>query len=223
MRASTPLKILATTALTTCLALSAAAHNIDKDRDNLTTHNLSGFTEIEVSGVYKIDVQVGEDFSVTTSGSDKEVKYMDVSVDGDTLILGTKDDKKNWNIGKKEGIYAVVTLPELNSLDVAGIATGHVDDIDSDDFEIHIAGISDVELSGRCGTLDLHIAGMGDLDAEDLQCADVEVNLAGMGEASVYASESIDANVAGMGQLNVYGKPDKVKKSDSFMAKVRMK
>jgi len=205
------------------LAVSATAHEVDKDRDNLTTHDLSGFTQIDVSGVYQLDVTVGEDFSVTTSGSDKEVEFMEIKVKDDTLILGTKERKKSWSIGNRKGLHAVVTLPKLESLDVAGIATGDVTGIDADGFEMDVAGIADMTLSGKCKTFDLDVAGMGEVEAEEFKCANVDVDVAGMGEVSVYASVSVDASAAGMGQVEVYGKPEIVSKSDNFMSKVRIK
>lgn len=223
MRASNIFKGVTAITLAGLLASVAFAHELDKDRENLTVHDLSGFTEINVAGVYKIDVTVGEDFSVITSGSDKDVKYIKVEVDGDALVLGSKKKKKNWNIGKREGVYAQVTLPKLKSLEIAGIATGDVEGVDTKYFNVEVAGISDVTLSGTCGRFELDIAGMGEVDAEELKCKHVEANMAGMGEASVYASESVEASAAGMGQLNVYGKPETVDKNGSFMAKVNIK
>ncbi len=221
MRASMKTKTLIATALCGALAFSAAAHDVDGE--NLTQHDLSGFTEISVSGVYNLDVTVGEDFSVTTSGSDKEIEFMEISVEEGVLKLATKKGKKSWNIGNKQGIHAVITLPKLNAMEVAGVATGDVNDIDTSDLDVDVAGIAELTLTGSCGSLDLDIAGMGEVDAEALKCDNVDVDIAGMGEATVYASESVDADAAGMGQITVYGKPDTVRKSDNFMSKVKIK
>jgi len=67
------------------------------------------------------------------------------------------------------------------------------------------------------------MAGMGDLDAQDLECKDVNVDLAGMGQMKVYASDSVNADAAGMGQIEVYGNPKDVEKSKNFMASVKLK
>ena len=66
------------------------------------------------------------------------------------------------------------------------------------------------------------MAGIGELNAKGLKCEDVSVDLAGMGEASVYASDRIDANAAGMGSISVYGSPDVVQKSSAFMSSVKI-
>ena len=64
---------------------------------------------------------------------------------------------------------------------------------------------------------------MGDLDAEELRCADVEVRVSGIGEARVYASESVDASVSGIGSISIYGSPSDVTKDKSVFADISVK
>jgi len=215
--------------LSAALLLSAPmalAHEVDKSDHVKEIHDLSGFTDIEVVGVYKLDVQVGGDFSVKTSGRLKDVEHMEIYVKNDTLVLGTDDKNKRWNIGKKNdnhGIRATITLPVLEAVEVAGIATGEISGIDSQRFEIEVAGISDLTFEGRCRKLEMEQAGLGKTDASDLECENVTVDLAGMGELKVYASESVDADAAGMGQIEIYGNPEDVRKSKTFMSSVKIK
>jgi hypothetical protein len=175
-----------TASLSAALLLSAplaTAHEVD-DKDHVKeTHDLSGFTEIEVSGIYKRDVQVGGEFSGKTSGKPKDVKHMEIYVKNGALVLGTDDEKKSWKMGRKNnnnGIHATITLPVLEAVEVAGIATGEIIGIDSKRFEIDIAGISDLTFEGTCGTLEMDQAGIGKTDASDLKCEDVDVDLAGL-------------------------------------------
>jgi len=154
---------------------------------------------------------------------------MKVYLKGSTLVLAQDEDKKkhiNWNGRKNKnnsGIKATITLPSLRGLDITGIGAGEINGIKSDRLDIEVAGISDMELSGTCGSLDVDMAGLGELRAEDLKCDDVDVDLAGMGEISVYASKSVTADAAGMGNIEVYGNPEEVEKSKSFMASVKIK
>jgi hypothetical protein len=202
-------------------AQTASAHDSKVKIEVEESYDLSGFDSITVTGVYHLDIQVGEDFSVETSGSKKEMAKIDVYVEDGTLVLGQKDEtRKNQN---RNGVNAVVTLPSLNEIEIAGVATGEVTDIDSKSFEVSFAGVGELELSGSCKDLEVSMAGIGELDARDLKCEDVEVDLAGMGEATVYASERVDANAAGMGSINVYGKPGVVQKSSAFMSSVKIR
>ncbi|WP_026941413.1 head GIN domain-containing protein [Hellea balneolensis] len=207
-----------------------SAHEVD-DKDRIEeTHDIIGFDKIRITGVYELEVQVGEDFSVFTSGKHKDVEGMKVYRKGKTLVLAQDEDRQDKSInlnGRKNknnsGIRAVISLPSLEGVDITGIGSGEIKGIDSKDFDIEVAGISDMELSGSCGQLDVDMAGLGELRAEDLECENVDVDLAGMGEISVYASESVSADAAGMGSIEVYGNPKDIEKSKSFMASVKIK
>ncbi len=207
------------------LTVSVNAHEVKDGNKVEQTHDLSGFNKISITGVYDADIKVGgNDYSVFTSGRAKDVQWMKVYVDGDTLILAQNEKKKKGlKTNNTQGVNVEITLPALEGLAITGVGQGHITGIDSNRFSIEIAGVGDMELSGRCGYLDADIAGMGQMDASDLKCEDVNIDLAGMGQASVYASNSVDADAAGMGNVEVYGNPDTVKKDSNFMSSVRIK
>jgi len=222
-------KAAGATVLTLISAGLATAHEVDDKNRVEETHNITDFNKIRVTGVYELDVQVGENFSVFTSGKHKDVEGMKVYLKGSTLVLAQDEDrdkKINWN-GRKNrnnsGIRAVITMPSLKGLDITGIGAGEIKGIKANNLDVEVAGISDMELLGSCGSLDVDMAGLGELRAEDLECEHVDVDLAGMGEISVYASKSIEADAAGMGSIEVYGNPEDVEKSKSFMASVKIK
>ena len=102
---------------------------------------------------------------------------------------------------------AVITLPALNAINVSGVVEGVVAGVDADDFRIDMSGVGDLEIDGKCQTLNLKVSGVGDLDAEKFECRKVDVAMSGVGDATVFASEEIDARISGMGDLDVYGEP----------------
>lgn len=201
-------------------APSVFAHDVEVEVEE--SYDLKGFDKITIEGVYHLDVKVGDGFSVETSGTKKDMDKIHVYVENGALVLGRKDNEGRKN-NNNHGVNAVVTLPSLKAMEIAGVVSGDVSRIDADEFELEFAGVGELELSGKCGDLVIDMAGIGELDAKDLKCRDVEVNLAGMGEASVYASDRVDANAAGMGQIDVYGNPDVVQKSSAFLSKVRIR
>ena len=203
---------------------TAAAHDDKAKVEVEESYDLSGFDHITVEGVYHLDVEVGDSFSVETSGSKKDMAKIKVYVEDGALVLGLKDNKDRKLKGNNNrGVNAVVTLPALNGMEIAGVVTGKVSNIDSKRFEVNFAGVGELSLSGVCVEMELSMAGVGELDASDLKCEDVDADLAGVGEASIYASERVDANAAGIGEITVYGKPDVVEKSSAFMSKVKIK
>ncbi|MEO1252556.1 MAG: head GIN domain-containing protein [Pseudomonadota bacterium] len=211
------MKRVTTAAFAATLLASAGAAAGDEDRITRTL-DLEGFDSIEVSGVYDIDVRVGEEFSVVLKGRVEELDRTLVTVSGGVLDL-SQDERKSWR-RKRRGVDAYITLPSLNGIVVSGVVDGEIDGVDADDFEINISGVGDIALAGKCQSLDAQVSGVGDLDAEGLECSVVDIRLSGVGDASVFASAEVDARVSGMGDIDVYGAPDRVSTSDSMFAKV---
>ncbi len=199
---------------------AAQAHEIkiDIDTDEVTrTYELSGFDGIDVSGVYELDITVGEDYSIELSGDEAEMDNVDIRVESGILYMGSK---KKWKKKNRHGIDAVIMLPSLNDLEVSGVASADIEGVDAESFELDVSGVAEVDIEGTCGSLDAHVSGVGELDAEDLICDNVEVHLSGVGEVSVYADEFADITASGMGEVDVYGGPERVKKDKSFFTSI---
>ena len=219
---TTPLNIrVAAIAVSFALVPALAFAHGKKDKSHQTeTYNLSGFEEISVSGAYDLDVTVGEAFSITVSGHAEEMENLKVEVKNGELHLGKVKNKRMKNTN---GVQAKITMPRLSAMSVAGVAEGTVTGIDAEDFELDIAGVGELRLSGTCQHLEADIAGVGEIKARDFKCEDVHVSLAGVGEAEVYASKSVDVSAMGVGEVNVWGKPEDVTKNKGFMSKVNIK
>ena len=222
-------KLILATALVGSLAFSNMAwskddHSDDK-REIVKTYDLNGFDEIEVLGVYELEIEVGKAFSVRTEASKKEAEDLEVRVSGDTLILDNSDkDRKGWNKhNNRKAVLAVITLPRLTDLDITGVATGEVSGVSGGSLDVALQGVGELELSGNCESFDIDLSGVGEIDAEDLVCADVDASLGGVGEMTVHATQRISADAGGIGQIKVYGDPAERDVDDGFMAKVRFK
>ena len=214
-------KSYAFAASVSALLLAGAAMAHDDENKVSKTYDLAGFDEIDVGGVYELDVKVGPAFSVVLSGNERDMARVEVSVKDGALKLGQRDRARgDRNRNHDHGVNAVITLPSLVGLDVSGVVEGKVENIDAENFEVNISGVGEVELFGECGSLDANVSGVGDLDAEELKCRRVDVRLSGVGDASVYASDEVDAKVSGMGDIDVYGSPKKVDKSKGMFSDI---
>jgi len=205
------------------MAGSAAAHDPeDVNRDVVADFDFNDFDSIKIEGVYLLDIRQGDTFSVRTEATEDEAKLQEVTLNGRTLVLGSRKSgwKKNNN---SHGVQATITLPRLVDLDVTGVATGVVSAFAGGNVDVDIAGVSDLTLSGICDRLDIDLAGVGDVNAEDLVCDDVDADMGGVGSISVYAAKSIDADAGGIGSIEVYGNPDQRSVDDGFMAKVKFR
>ncbi len=185
------------------------------------TIGLKDFTAIEISGAYDLDVEVGGDYSIRLSGPAEDMARAEASVENGALLLGAKKRLRGIkHHGDRDGLRAVVTMPTLDRLSVSGVTDADIRGVDAGLFEVHLSGVGEVTIAGRCGNLEARVSGVGELNAEDLRCAVADVSLSGMGEASIYAREAASAEVSGMGEINVYGSPKKVDKRGGFFAEI---
>jgi len=83
-----------------------------------------------------------------------------------------------------------------------------------------VSGVGELTIEGRCGALDTSMRGVGSIDARGLECEDADVSLKGVGEVTLFASESVEVSAKGIGSVDVYGKPKSVEKSKGFLSGV---
>ena len=192
----------------------------DKSADISRTYDLADFDAIDVGGVYELNVTVGPDYAVELAGAPSEMDRAKVSVENGVLSLQQEEIhgvKRNW---RNQGLTATISVPSLTSIDVAGVADAEVDGVDADAFSVSLAGVGEIDVSGVCRDLTARVSGVGELDASDLKCDRVDVAVSGVGEAKVYASESVEASVGGIGSITVDGSPSEVGKSNGFMSSI---
>lgn len=207
------------------LSLCAASAALASDNNKINrTLDLSGFDRIEIAGVYDLEVEVGPDYAIELRGRQADLDRVEATVRDGELRLGKKErqrGERRWNFNNQEkGVDARITLPALNGLGVSGVVDGEVSGIDAERFEIDLSGVGDVSLEGECGALEADVSGVGDLDAEDLECRSVDIQVSGVGGAKVYASEEAEAGVSGMGDIDIYGSPEKVAKDGGMFSDI---
>jgi hypothetical protein len=71
-----------------------------------------------------------------------------------------------------------------------------------------IAGSGDMRLAGRAASMQVQIAGSGDLSGEAMQVTDAELAIAGSGDTRLQASGRVSASIVGSGNAAVTGTRD---------------
>jgi hypothetical protein len=77
----------------------------------------------------------------------------------------------------------------------------------ADRIEVKLGGAGQISVSGQTKVLRAHLGGVGSLDAQQLRADSVDLDMSGMGGASVFARTAANVNLNGMGSATVYGKP----------------
>lgn len=186
----------------------------DRGADVSRTVDVADFDRIDIAGVVELDASIGADYALTLSGRPEDLDRARAEVVGGVLVLDTAHD--DARLGRKivrRGVTARLAAPSLTGVSAAGVVDGSVKGIAGGPFKVDISGVGDIELSGQCDTLDADVSGVGELKAENLKCRLVNVEVSGVGGASVWASEKVDAEIAGIGKIDIYGSPADVTKS----------
>lgn len=185
------------------------------------TYELQDFSAIEIGGAYELNVKVGDDYSIVLTGHQDQIDRADVAVRGGALVLGSAKWKhRDKDRDGHDGVTAVITMPALDRLSVSGVVDADISGVDAGIFNVHLSGVGEVNIAGRCKRLDARVSGVGELNARSLQCSEADVALSGMGEASVFARDRVKAEVSGMGEINVYGSPKTVNKRGGFFSEI---
>jgi hypothetical protein len=95
--------------------------------------------------------------------------------------------------------------------------------LNSEGVELNLQGAGVMTLSGRARWLKADLGGLGSLDARQFEVDTVNIDLSGLGNASVTARQNANLNLSGLGSVTVYGKPQNRKVAVDGLGKVSWK
>lgn len=182
----------------------------------------TGFDKIAVGGADNVVIRHGTGFTVVATGAQDDLDRLDIAVKGTTLGIGRKKSMWNWS---SKGVTIAVTLPALRGVAVGGSADVQADKGAADLFEMKLGGSGDLSIgqvdaktvtasvagsgnlkaAGRCGALNVRLAGSGDIDLSGLACTNADIRVAGSGDVSARATGKATISVAGSGDVTVTG------------------
>ena len=183
------------------------------------------FEGIELHSSFNVEVREGASHQVEVRADKNLLPYIETIVDGDNLVLSTRD--RSW-LSSRSRIHIIVTAPRLHELRVSGSGdissrlpltsgsevevtvsgSGTVEAlVDAPVSKAVVSGSGDISLRGQTRDYKAHITGSGDIRSYDLASESTEVSVTGSGDAEVYASKRLDISVTGSGDVRYKGKP----------------
>jgi Putative auto-transporter adhesin, head GIN domain len=196
---------------------------------------VEGFTRLEVSSAFVVNVTFGETPALTLSVDRAAEDHLRVGVVGDALRIGLESRVTLSNVT----LEAEVVAPLLQAIHGSGASEIHVADLASTALQIDLSGASllngtlDVEVvtidlsgasalevSGRAARLEGEASGASHLFVIDLPLATLDVELSGASSAEVNVSESLVADLSGASSLRYRGEPSEVNTTTSGASSV---
>jgi|GEM_PF-101889 hypothetical protein len=184
---------------------------------------VSAFKQVEANGDIKLFVSQGELKPVKIEGDENILRYIEVTQEGDRIIIQTKH---GITIHPSGNLNVYVTSPSFKSIEVSGAsdiigqnkvtstdelslqASGAGDikmEVDAPKINAGISGSGSVNLKGQAKDLDIDLTGAGHAYCYDLLAENTKVEISGAGSADVYASVKLNASVSGAGNINYKG------------------
>ena len=188
--------------------------------------NVDGTDKIRSYGSFDVVIIQGSNSSVKVEADENLLPYIVTENKDGGLVIRAKE---NYNLSSDNKIKVTVTTDKLSEVEVAGsgnvrgegkfigsdhlkisiAGTGDISlEINTPEIDSHIAGTGNISLTGETKDSKIEIAGMGDYDAERLLSENVEIRIAGSGNAKVHAENSLDIHIAGSGNVDYSGSPN---------------
>ena len=218
--------ILTTVSLTAC---QLPFINVIRGSGNLIseTREVSSFSEIRLDGAGRLFITQGTDESLEIEAEDNIIGELTSEVQGDTLVLGYQDKPWATTVIPTNGITYTLTVVdltgitfngagdlELSSLDTSSLAVEingagqmDIDALRADNLSVLIAGTGTISVGGQVSSQDVIIDGAGNYQAGDLETVSTSIEINGIGNGTVWATDSLEINIDGGGTLNYYGTP----------------
>lgn len=152
---------------------------------NRQTVTVPAFTKIGFGVPGKAYVRQGNTQKVELEGTRDALDRVDASVEGNKLVIRSKEKWFNWNWSDTDRITVYITVKEIDGLSVSG------------------SGDMVVENRIRCNALKLSVSGSGSLKVET-DAGDTEANVSGSGDMIVRGTlASFSSNISGSGKIEM--------------------
>jgi hypothetical protein len=149
-------------------------------------------------------IEQGAVESLTVTGDDNILSYIETEVRGSTLVLG---EKSGVSLSPSKDIVFKVTLKKLDALDISGSGAAEAKGLRNAKMKIDVSGSGEVSAEGAADDLDISISGSGRFRGDGLKSKRASIDISGSGRAVVASSETLNATVGGSGSIEYIGDP----------------
>ena len=199
---------------------------------------VSNFNQISLRGYGELFITQGEQESLTVQADEDELLNIKTDVvDGKLRINIITDWVEKISSFFSKGFYSQrirfdLTVKELTNLDIIGAARVNVKGLQGEEFAVKLGGAADItieslkterlkaelpgagllKIAGKTIDQSVIVSGAGAYEAPHLESQSANIQLTGLGKATVWVVEELEATLIGLGSIEYYGNP-KITKS----------
>jgi len=193
-------------------------------------YGLRDFHRLDISGLFDVEIERGDEFAVELDGTDKQKKRYDIYVNGESLIIDFDDDRESFWDGKFFDIDKVkvkISMPSIEKLKVRGAGNLSINGFDQNDLEIDmqgavsvegdisiqnltvdLKGVSSLELKGNGDFLEAKVVGASSLRAYNYRVNEASVEAVGASSAKVYVHNKLEITKGIASSVSHRGDPE---------------
>lgn len=163
---------------------------------------VGGFTMVEVSGVFQVEIVAGKDYSVEVQADDNILPLIETKVNGNKLQIELSE-----SVRSKSDMIVRISAPDIQRVQSSGAAKITASGINNDAFSIDTSGASKVSVSGETSRLDIDVSGASNIDTEQLSAVNVNIDSSGASKVAVNAVNELHTQASGASRITYTGDP----------------
>lgn len=166
------------------------------------TREVDNFTQLELLGVGRVEVTIGDLRPLELSGDDNILPMIETKVTDGRLVIRT-----TRSIRPVQPLLIKATASDLTASTLGGAGEIAITGIANDNLRATLTGAGTVTLSGQTSNLELTLAGVGSADARDLVAKVATIDMSGAGSIAVSPVVSLHVTITGAGTVTYSGEP----------------
>ncbi len=179
-----------------------------KGSGNIATdeRSVSGYTSISFSGAGKLNIteKTTELLKITTDNNLME--YIETTVQNGVLIIEFRD---GVSLEPSDTIIFDLAVIELNGIlfSGAGSIQANAFDVSSGTFDLSVSGGAECVIDGQVDHQNIIVSGTCTYDASDFESKTAYVDISGVGDLTLWVSDTINGSISGVGNVYYYDSP----------------
>ncbi len=178
----------------------------------------TGFKGVDVGGVFQVEITAQKEFAVEVEADDNLLQYIRTDVRNGVLHIET-----SRKISPKNPIRVRVSAPEIDNLDVSGIANVTLNEVKTSSLSLDSSGASKIKISGETTKFTVDVSGATKIDAEHLAAVDATIDASGASSVTVNVSGNLRTDASGASKIHYTGTPANINKSTRGASRVSPK
>lgn len=158
----------------------------------------AAFSRIDLRGDAQVSIVAGRASSVTVRGDDNLMSRVKTRVEGDTLVISTR------NYRSEIGMSVEIGVPALNGVELSGSGAIDVHKLSGASFSADLSGSGDMKIDGKVDELELDISGSGETWLDNISANDIRLGIGGSGDISASGTtDSLEVEIPGSGEAQL--------------------